>query len=293
MEARGILIVRFLAANAKKRCVRCEKPTFFVTFRKNIAFLPNTFSIRPILLASVLVMLSFSFIKKEAEQTDTATVSIQLTHTFGAEALSFEKKFTNSAGEEFTLSKFKYYLSNFKLIGNSSRPASGESYFLVDEEQPDSKKLIVSFEPGTYTGLRFLLGVDSIRNVSGAQTGALDPLHGMFWTWNTGYIMAKIEGHSPVSRMPGNFFEYHIGGFRGETNTLKQIDLKFPQSLTLQKNRQLKIQVQADLYKWFSGPVDLSIAAKPSITSPGANAKRIADNYADMFTLMDAKTNEP
>jgi hypothetical protein len=36
------------------------------------------------------------------------------------------------------------------------------------------------------TAIKFLLGVDSLKNVSGIQTGALDPAKGMFWTWNTG-----------------------------------------------------------------------------------------------------------
>jgi hypothetical protein len=52
------------------------------------------------------------------------------------------------------------------------------------------------------TGIRFLLGVDSARNVSGIQTGALDPARGMFWTWNSGYVMAKIEGSSPSAHVP-------------------------------------------------------------------------------------------
>ena len=37
------------------------------------------------------------------------------------------------------------------------------------------------------------LGVDSLRNVTGVQTGALDPAMDMYWTWNTGYVMAKLE----------------------------------------------------------------------------------------------------
>ena len=50
---------------------------------------------------------------------------------------------------------------------------------------------------GNYNSLSFLLGVDSMHNVSGAQTGALDPANDMFWTWNSGYVMAKMEGASP------------------------------------------------------------------------------------------------
>ena len=51
---------------------------------------------------------------------------------------------------------------------------------------------------GDYTELQFLLGVDSLHNVSGAQTDDLDPAKDMFWTWNSGYVMAKMEGNSPA-----------------------------------------------------------------------------------------------
>jgi len=31
-------------------------------------------------------------------------------------------------------------------------------------------------------------GLDSIDNVQTSFEGALDPIHGMFWTWNAGYV---------------------------------------------------------------------------------------------------------
>jgi len=50
----------------------------------------------------------------------------------------------------------------------------------------------------------------------------------MFWTWNSGYIMAKLEGTSPVSSQPNNKFEYHIGGFREPVNVVSKVRVAFP-----------------------------------------------------------------
>jgi hypothetical protein len=61
--------------------------------------------------------------------------------------------------------------------------------------------------------MEFMIGVDSARNNSGAQTGALDPTNGMFWSWSTGYIMAKFEGTSAQSPAAANALKFHIGGF--------------------------------------------------------------------------------
>ena len=38
------------------------------------------------------------------------------------------------------------------------------------------------------------LGVDSVLNYNGVHEGALDPINGMYWTWQTGYIHCKLEG---------------------------------------------------------------------------------------------------
>jgi hypothetical protein len=52
-----------------------------------------------------------------------------------------------------------------------------------------------------------ILGIDSIQTVRTDFMGVLDPIHGMFWTWNSGYINVKIEGTSQTSiplRIPRN-----------------------------------------------------------------------------------------
>ena len=68
--------------------------------------------------------------------------------------------------------------------------SESESYHLVDQSQPGSLSWSFEAEENPFTTLHFLLGVASARIVSGAQTGALDTLKDMFWTWNSGYIMA-------------------------------------------------------------------------------------------------------
>ena len=66
-----------------------------------------------------------------------------------------------------------------------------------------------------------MIGVDSARNTSGAQLGALDPANSMFWSWNSGYIFVRMEGNSPQSTQPYNKLQFHIGGFKGATNCIK------------------------------------------------------------------------
>ncbi|MDX1956488.1 MAG: MbnP family protein [Chitinophagaceae bacterium] len=234
--------------------------------------------------------LSFSHCQKESESGQaTAKVNIEIIHKAGNQNFALNTSYTNTAGESFTVSTYKYYISHLELSGG--KKAIGETYFLVDESDPASKSFQAVVETGNFNSISFLLGVDSLHNVSGAQTGALDPLKGMFWTWNSGYIMAKMEGNSPVSTLPANFFEYHIGGFKGATNTVKRITLPFPQTIDLKKGENLTIQISGDILQWFTQPLDFSIAAKPSITTPGANAKMMADNYEDMFSLVSVTSN--
>ena len=126
--------------------------------------------------------------------------------------------------------------------------------------------------------------------MSGAQTGALDPLNAMFWAWHTGYIMFKLEGSSPQSTSINNKMEYHIGGFSGVNNVLRKVELKFAGGPVLINNKNLtEIFIQVDIGRIWNAQNVLTITHTPVCATPGEQAARIADNYSKAFELV--KTN--
>lgn len=194
--------------------------------------------------------------------------------------------YTNASNENFSISTFNYYISNIKLVGDGIADfAEPESYHLVREGVAGSGDFNLEAVPyGKYKAISFMVGVDSARNVSGAQTGALDQANGMFWTWSTGYIMAKLEGKSDASTLSDKTFKYHIGGFKGTNNVLRTVTLNFPNSITLSSTSSASVSVKADVLKWFA-PSMISFAALNTVMSEGATAAKIANNYASMFSV--------
>lgn len=225
--------------------------------------------------------------KKDASSesgTSELRVSFRLLHQ--GEPLTTGTDYINSSGESYQVDVCKFYVSNIRVIGTGGQSASEkESYHLVDHANPESRELKLMLARGTYTQLEFMIGVDSLRNVSGAQTNALDPMLGMFWTWNSGYIFAKLEGRSPVSTAPRQAFTYHIGGFRTGENALRRILLTMPAAKPIQVGKTSLVVIDVDLSKWFDATHTISIAREASVMTPGVAAMKIADNYATMFSL--------
>ncbi|MDQ6762377.1 MAG: hypothetical protein M3015_07090, partial [Bacteroidota bacterium] len=160
-------------------------------------------------------------------------------------------------------------------------------YHLIDESIAESQSIVFNLPAGNYKSLQFLLGVDSLHNVSGAHTDDLDPAKDMFWTWNSGYVMAKMEGNSPASKLVNNKYEFHIGGYAGPFKVIKKINLNFPgeNSIILKAGNTTEININADVNTWWKGVNDIKIAEHANITSPGKFALAISDNYAKMFSV--------
>lgn len=201
--------------------------------------------------------------------------------------------FTNAFGEQYSITKLKYYVSNIRLINDAGQVSEQESYHLVDQSLPTSLSFDFTSEENSFSSLQFLLGVDSLRNVSGAQTGALDPLNDMFWTWNSGYVMAKLEGSSQQSNQAGGKISYHIGGFSGANTVLKTIKLAFPagKKLIVQQGKVGEISLEADCNQWWQSLHTIKIAEHPVCTTPGEVAKQIADNYSNLFSVTAVANN--
>ncbi len=195
--------------------------------------------------------------------------------------------YVSAANDTFNVSIFKYYLSNVQLVSATGFTYTEvESYFLIDQSNPNSLHLMVKKVPaGSYTSINFLIGVDAPRNTAGAQTGALDPMNDMFWGWNTGYIMAKMEGHSPQSTELTHKLVYHIGGYEGKDNALRTVNLSFPNSANCTQHHTPILSLKADLGAWFVSPNFSNFNTSNVITGITEESSAIADNYANMFTV--------
>ena len=217
-----------------------------------------------------------------------ASLRFTFNHVVGNDPLALNTSwYKNENGDSFKVSIYKYYVTNIVLIKGDSSYNVPESYYLIDESNSGSKSFTLENIPsGAYDEVRFMIGVDEPRNTSGAQTGALDPIHGMFWDWKTGYIMAKLEGVSPQAPGTGAFF-YHTGGFKVPDGAQRSVRLKLPKKATVAPKYYPNIIFRSDVLEWFKTPNKVSIATLNSVMTQKADVKTIADNYADMFTVED------
>jgi hypothetical protein len=232
-------------------------------------------------ICCMAVWMSISCFAGDGKPIAQRSLVLSFQHMAGTNELVLGNSFVNSRGDTIIVQRFKYYLSNFSLTDDKGKIVPlPDTYFLIDEADPSSKTITLTVPDIAITGIGFLIGVDSIKNVSGIQTGVLDPLKGMFWTWNSGYVMAKIEGRSSSSTIAGRSFTYHIGGFRSPMNVLRTV--AFP----IEGNyRPKNITISADINQWFKSKSELKIAETPVCHSPGPLAVRIADNYRTMFSI--------
>lgn len=153
-----------------------------------------------------------------------------------------------------TIENFKFY------IGFSADRENVSKYYLIDVLHGDSKVSVPKSQ------LKYLfIGTDSLSNVAGAFDGALDPIHGMYWAWNTGFINLKLEG----KRSSGQDFSWHLGGYTSPTNCSAWIAL--PEHWTSKK----KNTIQIDLSAFLSKTLDLD----QSIMHPSSEARQIFDLF--------------
>jgi hypothetical protein len=232
-----------------------------------------------------IFFISWETKKKSSDQSEINIV-ILFNAVVGDKQFFPDSTYTNSFGEDFSVSKFKYYISNIELENATTgkKKSIPNSYFLVDESDSSSKNILINVT-SNFTRISFLIGVDSVKNVGGAQSGALDPVNDMFWTWNTGYVMAKMEGTSPVSKQVHHKFEYHIGGFKGENNVLQRINIPIPSLENSSDKKNFKLIIDTDINAWFHGSHNLPIAQNPVCTTPGLLAKQFSENYRNMFKV--------
>jgi len=246
------------------------------------------------LLTLLCPIILLSSCKKDGDETTPdakSSFTLEFEHQVNGAALNLNTTtYKNAKGEDFKINVFKYYVSNVKLSkADGTTYLVPESYFLIDESKPASKLITVSDIPtGDYTKIEYTIGVDYARNFAGAQTGALDPINGMFWTWNSGYIFVKLEGTSPQSIAANQALTFHIGGVVDPNNTIRtySTEINSANPLRIRTDSKPDIHFIVNAAALFTGTTDVSFASL-NFTMGGANSVIVANNYAKGLFRLD------
>jgi len=176
----------------------------------------------------------------------------QVTLQFKLNAAPFllNQRLNLTPDSQIQIEQFKCYLGD----GN-------QHYYLVDAS--DSSTYLL---PEVYRVLQ--VGMDSIANTSDRLDGAFDPLLGMYWAWNTGYIQLKVIGQY-YARGIVQPFEYHIGGYTSPNLTSGAIQLMPHQQSLIVNLEHLFLA--------------LPYANQPRLMLPGSTAKSIHNAFVNCF----------
>lgn len=210
--------------------------------------------------------------------------------TFGQENISFVPRFyteeiqlnlpIQKGKETITFHTLKFYISQFTCKNDNALILRTENVFLVDLEDSTSQKIeLAPAENKEYDErtkhISFLLGTDSLMNVSGILEGSLDPINGMYWAWNSGYINLKSEGTIQDSSGNTSLFEFHIGGYMPPNATVQALSFE----LDLEKQHPM-IAIQMD--EWMEYAFEKGIH---SLMIPGKTAVELSNRIQSSIYL--------
>ena len=246
----------------------------------------NKFILLAVLLTS-LFLNNCNSTKDDPEPTGAGTLEIEFEHIWAMSGQKFALNtmlFHPMTSDSLKFTKLQYYVSNIQLKKeDGSWWICPDSYYLIDLSKPTSLLLNLTDIPaGNYTEMKYIMGVDSTRNVSGAQTGALSTSNAMFWDWNSGYIMVKAEGISPNSASKS--FTFHLGGFSGVNSIVTPKTTNFNGSI-LKINSELSPVIGISVNParlWHTSP---SVSVVSNLQMPGAKAKVMAIDFYDLVTF--------
>jgi hypothetical protein len=258
---------------------------FFIRNFNSKIYLKRTYKIFVFCTTILITVAQFSFTPKVKH--DKGQLIVRFKHVVENELLKLDSaNYKNELGQSYTISKFKYYIGQIHLKNSKGKDFIFKDYFLINEDEELSKQIKLNNIPnGNYKSISFILGVDSLHNCSGAQSGALDPLNAMFWAWNTGYIFLKLEGKSSFSKSSGNMFEFHIGGYKQPTNCIRKIELDLTKNPIIITNKTSFLELKTNAGELLKSPTTIDFSILSSVTDL-KNADLIANNYKDMFSVL-------
>jgi hypothetical protein len=182
-----------------------------------------------------------------------------------------------NSGDSLRVTALRFYVYNIQLESeNRVVWNSGEEHFLIDVFEKDGTSLPTKLPTkSTVDHLSFIIGVDSTLQTNGAHSGVLDPIHGMYWSWQSGYINWKLEAEV-IHAGQSNAIQWHVGGYRAPYQTQRTVRLKVMDDAD---SIQCGLQLDSLLRDW-------RVIAPAEVMSPSDKAMVLSDRFQSCFHIV-------
>jgi len=215
-----------------------------------------------------LLLICPAFCRIEAQDGLGIKTKLQFIPVWQEKVVHIQEDASGLSGDTVSFILFRFYISGLSLWkANHQVWTERNSFHLLDAGHPESMDLSRFLPEGLdWNSIHFSLGIDSATSCSGAQGGELDPVKGMYWAWQSGYINFKLDGFSPMSQAKDHAFHFHLGGYQYPYSCIREIRMDAGPSQD--------IRVLFDLTKFLA---TLNLQQEASMMIPGARASLLSN----------------
>ena len=234
------------------------------------------------------ILLSLTFLsitcKKEITPNliEQGSLLIQLNHNVKGQLLIFDSLiYSNNSGNVYSVSKLHYYISAIKLVNSDNNTVfQTKGIYYVNARIAYNAIYISGIPKGNYKTISFLIGIDTVQNISNALPMNFENIE-MVWPdeMGGGYHFLKLEGRYLNSSQSSRGYAMHTG-----TNMALTKHLPIVCNLNIVNQQESTLSLSMDVNSWFDSPSDYNIQKQGNYTM-GINDLMliIANNGKDVF----------
>ena len=252
----------------------------------------NLYIITIAIIASVAVSACKKNESDPAPIIPTQTLVLRMTPKIGADTLDFASTHITANNERYTLSSFRYYMSNISLIkNNGTEEALTGKVFLINPNTSDYS--LGNVPAGTYNTIKFSVGLNNeLNHGDPTKYPVSNPLAiqspGIHWSWNSGYIFMMMEGtcdttDTNVDVLTYGQYSHDLFYHIGTDALLKDVQVSNA-PITILPGVNKVVQIHSNINQLFVG-VDLKTENRSHTMGSMPLATKIANNIPSMFTI--------
>ncbi len=220
-------------------------------------------------------------------EVENTTVTLNFTHNWDGVPVTNKDfnnfKFTNANGEEISINRLRYVISNVSLINNSN-------HFLIDLGENTGMSIPVSnIETGTFD-LKFTFGFKDSENKDGIYQDLNSANFNVPGMLGGGYHFMQFDGkYIDTDNAEANFNYHAIRAVNRENpDELVFQDTSFEVNLGKVNINNNQIEIQMNIAEWFKNPNLWNLNELNTVLMPNFEAQKLMSaNGKSVFSLRE------